>query len=130
MTELVQKSILDSGDFLPLEQIALRFGLSSAELKSMLDAWEAEGRIFSVAHTGCVLFPSYAFQDGAECMPAPALMPILTVLRATKNSWGIAYWFASINVYIGSRRPQDVLFSVGDQLMLAAKYEVAGVTHG
>ncbi len=130
MLEQAKKSILDSGDFLPQDQIAERFGLSLMALTAALIEWEAGGHIFSVEHAGYSLFPMYAFQDGIEPGLVPDLKVILDVLRTKKNGWGIAFWFASSNVYIGGRRPQDVLLFDAGKLLLAATDEVSGITHG
>lgn len=130
MLEDAKKSILCSGDFLPQDQIAQRLGLPLMTLIAALDEWETEGHIFSIQHAGCSLFPAYVFQDGTEHGLIPDLKAILDVLRAKKDGWGIAFWFASSNGYIGNRRPQDVLFSEADKLLLAAMDEVSGITHG
>ncbi|WP_150813021.1 hypothetical protein [Pseudomonas fluorescens] len=104
MLKLAKKAILDSGDFLPQDQIAQRFGLPPTTLKAALDEWETEGHIFSVQDSGCSLFPTYVFQDGTEHGPMPELKAILDVLRTKKDGWGIAFWFASSNGYIGGCR--------------------------
>lgn len=129
MLEQAKKSILDSGDFLPPDQIAQRFVLSPMALVSALIEWEAGGHIFSIEHAG-YLFPMYAFRDSIERGPVPDLKAILNVLRTKKDGWGIAFWFASSNGYIGGCRPQDALFFEAGKLLLAAAYEVSGITHG
>ncbi|MNN96262.1 hypothetical protein D3C81_2152150 [compost metagenome] len=60
----------------------------------------------------------------------PELKAILDVLRTKKDGWGIAFWFASSSGYLGSRRPQEMLFSDADKVLLAATDEVSGITHG
>lgn len=130
MLEQAQKFILDSGDFLPQEQIAQRFGLSPMSLIPALTEWEARGCIFSIEHAGYSLFPMYAFQDGIGHGPVPELKAILDVLRTKKDGWGIAFWFVSSNGYIGGCRPQDILLFNAGKLLLAATDEVSGFTHG
>ncbi|MNQ80803.1 hypothetical protein [Pseudomonas fluorescens] len=130
MLKLAKKAILDSGDFLPQDQIAQRLGLPPTTLKAMLDEWETEGHIFSIQDSGCSLFPTYVFQDRTEHGPMPELKAILDVLRTKKDGWGIAFWFASSSGYLGSRRPQEMLFSDADKVLLAATDEVSGITHG
>jgi hypothetical protein len=126
MLEVAKKAILDSGDFLSLDQTAQRLVLPPVKL----DDWETEGKIFSIQHGGCSLFPMYAFLADAGHGPVPGLKVILDVLRTKKGGWGIAFWFASPSSYLGGSRPQDVLFSDGDEVLLAAQDEVAGITHG
>lgn len=130
MLEQAKKSILDSGDFLPPDQIAQRFDLSPMALISALIGWETGGHIFSIEHAGCSLFPMYAFQDNIGHGPVPDLKAILDLLRTKKDGWGIAFWFASSNGYIGGCRPQDILLFDAGKLLLAATDEVSGITHG
>ncbi|MGO4311465.1 hypothetical protein AB4Z35_16610 [Pseudomonas sp. KB_15] len=120
MLELAKKAILDSGDFLSLDQTAQRLGLPP----TTLDEWEAEGQIFSIEHAGCSLFPKYAFQDAAGHGPVPDLKVILDVLRSKKDGWGIAFWFASSSGFLGNHRPQEMLCSDAVKVFLAATDEV------
>lgn len=46
------------------------------------------------------------------------------------SDWGLAYWFASVNSFLGGKRPQDLLIDTPDRVVDAAKDEVAGVLHG
>jgi hypothetical protein len=126
MLKLAKKAILDSGDFLSLDQTAQRLDLPP----QTLDEWEVKGQIFSIQHAGCSLFPTYAFQVVAGHGPVPDWKVILDVLRVKKDGWGIAFWFASSNGYLGNQRPQDILNSDADKVMLAATDEVSGITHG
>jgi len=34
---------------------------------------------------------------------------VLSVFRGRKDEWGLAYWFASVNSFLGGKRPQDLL---------------------
>ncbi|MDZ5431904.1 hypothetical protein T3H00_04390 [Pseudomonas fluorescens] len=126
MLKIAKEAILDSGDFLSLDQTAQQLGL----LPSDVNKWKAEGQIFSIQHAGCSLFPKYAFQANAGNQPVLGLKVILDVLKTTKNDWGIAFWFASINGYLGSHRPQELLCSSADKVLFAAQEEVSGITHG
>ncbi|WP_256589112.1 hypothetical protein [Pseudomonas sp. ACN8] len=130
MLEQAKKSILDSGDFLPPDQIAQRLGLPPMTLITTVDEWKARGQIFSIEHAGCSLFPMYTFQNGIEHGPVPDLKAILDLLRTKKDGWGIAFWFASSNAYIGGCRPQDILLLDAGKLLLAATDEVSGIIHG
>ena len=126
MLKIAKDAILDSGDFLSLDQTALQLGL----LPSDVNKWKAEGQIFSIQHAGCSLVPKYAFHNNAEPKPLPSLKVILDVLRPKKDGWGIAFWFASSNGLLGGRRPQELLCSGADKVLLAAIDEVSGITHG
>lgn len=55
---------------------------------------------------------------------------MVSLLMPQKDDWGLAYWFISMNSYLGGERPQDLLIAVPARVVAAAEYEVAGVTHG
>jgi len=94
MLEAAKKAILDSGDFLSLDQTAHRLGLPPENL----DDWEAEGKIFSIQYGGCSLFPKYAFLADTGHGPVPGLKVILDVLRTKKGGWGIAMCFFTMQM--------------------------------
>lgn len=125
MLEIAKKAILDSGDFLSQDQTAQRLGLPPMSQ----DEWEAEGQVFSIQHAGSLLFPKYAFQGNAGHRPAPGLQAILDGLRAMKDGWGMVFWFASSNPFLGGRRPQQMLCSNAEKVLLAANEEILGITH-
>jgi hypothetical protein len=58
------------------------------------------------------------------------LAEVIKVFAPHKNAWGIAYWFFSINSFLGGKRPQELLASHADRVVDAAIDEVQGVTHG
>jgi hypothetical protein len=126
MLKIAKEAILDSGDFLSLDQTAQQLGL----LPSDVNKWKAEGQIFSIQHAGCSLFPKYAFHNNVEHKPVPSFEVILEVMRPKKDGWGNAFWFASSNGFLGGRRPQEMLYSGADKVLLAAIDEVSGITHG
>lgn len=88
------------------------------------------GTDFSIQHAGCSLIPTYAFQDVAGHELVPEMKVILDVLIVKKDGWGITFWFASGNGYLGSHRPKEIIHSDADKVMLAASNEVSGITHG
>lgn len=59
MLKVAQEAILDSGDFLSLDQTAQQLGL----LPTDVDKWKAEGLIFSIQHAGCSLFPTVCLPE-------------------------------------------------------------------
>ncbi|WP_421136531.1 hypothetical protein [Pseudomonas sp. NFX15] len=84
MLDLAKNAILDSGDFLSLEQAAQRLGLPPVNL----DDWETEGKIFSIQHCGCSRFPMYAFLAGESHGPVPGLKMILGCFENEKRRMG------------------------------------------
>ncbi len=94
--------------------------------------WVRTGQIFSVRDHDNDYYPGYGLdiRPDKSVQPYPAMAEVVRVLQRQKNSWGMAFWFASVNSYLGNRRPQDLLNSGLSRVVAAAEYEVAGITHG
>lgn len=92
--------------------------------------WLRQGKIFSIHYEGGEYFPSYALDELNGFRPIKAMSDVLRVFAATKDSWGVAFWFASVNSYLGGKRPQDLLATHPDQVVAAAYDEHQGITHG
>ena len=71
------------------------------------------------------VFPA---EGGAS--PIPGLKDILSILYPMKNGWGVSFWFISPNALLGGKRPQDLLSTEVNRVILAARDEAVGVTHG
>lgn len=120
--------ILDTGDFLTAEQLAIRLPSQSTISQSTLQDWEDEHRIFSIEQDGQVLYPSYAFSSNGELLVG--LKDVLMVLGNTKSGWGFALWFGSSNSYLGGTLPRDKLSSNPEYVLSAAVDEAHGAQHG
>ncbi len=81
-------------------------------------------------HLGVDYFPAYALDAPAGYSPLKGLAKILAIFDGRKDDWGLAYWFASANSFLGGQRPQDLLGVRADRVALAAEDELAGVAHG
>lgn len=92
--------------------------------------WLREGKIFSIHHDGGEYFPCYALDELDGYRPKKAMSDVLRAFGSTKESWGVACWFASVNSYLGGKRPQDLLATHPDQVVAAAYDEVQSTTHG
>ena len=55
---------------------------------------------------------------------------IIKILGGKKDAWGIAYWFASINGFLGGARPHDVLTKEPRRVIAAAVDEAEDIVHG
>jgi hypothetical protein len=62
--------------------------------------------------------------------PRKELAGILDVLGDSKDGWGLAFWFAALNSFLDDERPQDLLAVAPEQVLAAARDEVAEVLHG
>lgn len=124
-----KQKVLSATSWFTQAELAGAISVSSPYLDAELRAWKETKMIFSVVHEGVELFPAYAFAD-IKPQPLPALRAILILFDGKKNDWGAAYWFAGANGYLGGKRPQNVLQTDPEAVLLAAKDELAGVTHG
>jgi hypothetical protein len=130
MTAQARKEVLESGDWLTAAQIADVAGFSSTNPSAQPNKWKKDGLIFAVRHRGADYFPGYALDPAAGYRPVKALAKVLAAFKGRKDDWGLAYWFASVNSFLGGKRPQDLLSTSTDQLVAAAEDELAGAAHG
>src|ERR1700730_4871748 len=130
MTADSRKAVLESGDWLTAAQIAEMAGFSTTNPSAQPNKWKKDGQIFAVRHRGVDYFPGYALAPSTDYRPAKGFARVLGVFRGRKDDWGLAYWFASVNSFLGGKRPQDLLIDQPDRVVAAAEDEVAGVLHG
>ena len=55
---------------------------------------------------------------------------IIEIFRGHRDSWEMAYWFASANSFLGAKRPQDLFAKAPQRVIAAAEDEVQGIVHG
>lgn len=125
MTAEARKGVLEDGDLLTAVQIAERAGFSASNPQP--NKWKED---WHCRHRGVDYFPSYALDPSTGYRPAEGLARVLGVFRGRKDDWGLAYWFASVNSFLGGKRPQDLLIDQPDRVFAAADDEVAGMRHG
>ncbi|WP_166365688.1 hypothetical protein [Pseudomonas akapageensis] len=130
MLAKAKKTVLESGDWLSAGDIANLAEFTSRNPSSQPNKWKREGRIFAIRHNGSDYFPIYALDKDTGYRPLPAMAEVLKKFGGSKDGWGLAFWFASVNSYLGGKRPQDLLKTGPARVVAAAEDEVAGVTHG
>ncbi len=130
MTASARSEVLASGDWLTAAQVAELAGFSTSNPSAQPNKWKKDAQIFAIRHLGLDYFPAYGLDAGAGYRPLKALAPILAVLATAKDGWGLAYWFASLNSFLGGKRPQDLLPQAPDRVLAAAADEVAEIDHG
>ena len=132
--EMIAKAraeVLESTEWLTAVQVAELASLSTVNPNAQPTRWKREGRIFSIKPGGSVeLFPSYGLDASSGYRPTKALTEVIKVLADRKDSWGLAYWFASANSFLGGRRPQEILATSPGEVIAAAVDEAEGVMHG
>jgi hypothetical protein len=125
-----KSAILNSGDLLPAGEIAKLAGYSANNPSAQPNKWKRDGAIFAIHHKGTDYFPIYALNPDENYRPYKAVADILRVFGDTKDSWGLAFWFAGLNSFLDDQRPQDLLAADSERVIAAAKDEVEGVQHG
>ena len=129
MADHARRAVLSEGDWLTFAQIAERAGFSASDQSDQPDTWNKDGLIFAINYRNVDYFPGYGL-DPTTFRPIKAMAPVLEVFQGKKDAWGLAYWFASVNSFLGGRRPQDLLLTAPAEVLAAAKDEMAGVVHG
>jgi hypothetical protein len=130
MTAEARKRVLETGDWLTAAQIAEMAGFGTSNPSAQPNKWKKNRQIFAVRHRGVDYFPGYALDPSTDYRPTKRLVRVLALFRGKKDDWGLAYWFASNNSFLGGKRPQDLLIGEFDRVVAAAEDEVAGVLHG
>ncbi|MCY1520755.1 hypothetical protein D9M68_555420 [compost metagenome] len=130
MLTRAKQGVLESTQWLSATEIEGLFGVHGKGAADQTSEWLREGQIFSIQHNGGECFPCYALDALAGYRPLKIVSNVLTAFGTTKDSWGVAFWFASVNSYLGGKRPQDLLATHPDQVVAAAYDELQGVTHG
>lgn len=125
-----KSAILNSGDLLPAGEIAKLAGYSANNPSAQPNKWKRDGAIFAIHHKGTDYFPIYALNPDENYRPYKAVADILRVFGDTKDSWGLAFWFAGLNSFLDDQRPQDLLAADPERVIAAAKDEIEGVQHG
>lgn len=129
MVATARQKVLSATSWLTQAELGGLTNISSPELEAQVREWKEVKMLFSVLHEGIELFPAYAFAND-KLLPLSELQAILTLFARKKDDWGVAYWFAGANGYLGGKKPQDVLQTKPEEVLLAAKDELVGVTHG
>lgn len=130
MTANARNEVLASGDWLTAAQVAELAGFSTSNPSAQPNKWKKDGQIFAIRHHNLDYFPAYGLDAKADYRPLKPLAPILAVFGDEKDGWGLAYWFASANSFLGGKRPLDVLGTSPDRVLAAAADEMAGIAHG
>jgi len=130
MTAQARKAVLEGAEWLTAAQIAELAGFSASNPSAQPNKWKREGSIFALRHQSSDYFPGYGLDLAAGYRPIKALATIIKIFGASKDAWGLAYWFASVNSFLGGMRPQDLLAQQADHVIEAAQDEMNEIAHG
>jgi hypothetical protein len=132
MLAQAKSEILQSQDWVTSNEIATlaNFSNSTSSSSSQPNKWKQAGKIFALNHEGVDYFPLYGLDPANGFSPYAALASVIYVLDSMKDGWGMAFWFASPNIFLRGKLPKDALADIPSRVLLAAKEEVLGVVHG
>jgi len=131
MISKARAEVLEGSEWLSAAQLATLAGMSPVNPNAQPSRWKRDGRIFSIKPLGSVeLFPAYGLDPSKGFRPRKDLAEIITILSDRKDGWGLAYWFSSLNSFLGGRRPQDVLATAPREVVAAAADEAEDIVHG
>jgi len=122
-------TILNSGDFLPATEVAKLAGFSVSNLSVQPSKWKRNREIFAIQHGREDYLPLYGLDPG-DHRPRKEMAEILKIFGDAKDGWGLAFWFAGLNSFLDDQRPQDVLATDPEQVIAAARDEMAEIVHG
>lgn len=125
-----RKAVLDSGDWLSAAELAQLAQLSSTNPSAQPNKWKKSGQIFAINHNGVDYFPGYGLDKDTNFRPLKSLAQVIAAFDGHKDGWGLAFWFLSVNSFLGGKRPQDLLATHPERVIAAASDEVQGVGHG
>lgn len=130
MLARAKKAVLESGDWLSAAEVAALSAINVEVGDFACEKWRDEGLIFAIRHDDTTFFPSYAIDLDAGYLPYPIIASVLQAFGAKRSGWGLAYWFASVNSFLGGLRPKDLIASAPERVLAAAHNELAGIMHG
>lgn len=130
MTAKARKAVLEGAEWLTAAQIAQLAGFSASNPSAQPNKWKKGALIFAIRHQSTDYFPAYGLDATANYRPVKALAKVLHAFGKTKDAWGLAYWFASVNSFLGGKRPQDLLADAPERVIEAAHDEEAEIAHG
>ena len=130
MRAQAQADVLRASEWLTSAQIAELAGFSNTNTSAQPNKWKKEGLIFAINHRGSDYFPDYGLDPDANYKPVKALADVIRVLKDGKDGWGMAFWFAAVNSYLGGEAPKDLLATAPDKVIAAAREEMSETAHG
>lgn len=125
-----KSTILKSGDFISAGQVSKLAGYSRTNPSVQPNKWKRNRAIFAIEHKGDDFFPLYALNPDDSYRPRKDVAEILAIFGDSKDGWCLAFWFAGLNSFLDDERPQDLLVVAPDQVLAAARDEMARVRHG
>lgn len=130
MLSKARDAVLRDGHWLTAEQVGALARFDEGSASTQLAKWLGGGQMFAVNHQGIDYFPAFGFDQQDSFRPLTSMAKVIETLGQSKDGWGLAYWFASSNSFLGGRRPQDLLAVDPEAVVAAAMDELSGALHG
>jgi hypothetical protein len=109
-------TILNSGDFLRATEIAKLAGPRKSNLSVQPNKWKRNREIFAIRH-GREDYLRFMVSIREIIFPIKEMAEILRAFGDAGDGWGLAFWFAGPNSFLGDERPQDVLDANPERLI-------------
>lgn len=117
-------AVIQGAEWLTAAQVAAVAGLGQEDSISKVDEWKLDGAIFTIRLGGVDYFPGYALDPRNKYRPYRALRKVIAHFQCSDDGWSLAYWFQSVNSFLGGKRPVDLLGKYPREL-IAAAYDAA-----
>jgi hypothetical protein len=115
----LRASLLRQGAF-PTSAIAKGREMNRDAARQWISRARNQNRLFTVAHDGETLVPSFLLDDKLE--PRSQLQaPISALRKAGEDGWALWAWFASPSPWLGGETPGDLVESDPERVTEAAR---------
>jgi hypothetical protein len=129
MFALARIAVFEDADWLTAAQVTAIAGSSEKNLSAQLQEAAVDGAIFFINRNGEDYFPGYALDPEQSYLPYRALRTVIEHFKPTKDGWSLAFWFQSVNSFLGGKRPMDLLAEKPDEVIAAAADVSMGTAH-
>jgi hypothetical protein len=130
MLARAKSAVLTEGAWLTTKEIADLAGFSNTNPSAQPNKWKRAGLTFAISHHGTDYFPEYGLDADNGYRPRKPMAEIIKIFGDSKDGWGLAFWFSSVNSFLGGKRPQDLLKKRPERVIAAAEDEHQDIAHG
>ncbi|WP_261640722.1 hypothetical protein [Erwinia mallotivora] len=124
----IKSSVLENSHWLKSEQLADIVGSTAKNRNALPNRWKKAGKIFAVSHEGHDLYPEYAVDHTGTLLPV--IQQVLDIFGSKKTAWATAVWFDERNSWLDNHAPRELVATKPENIILAARKESEGATHG
>ncbi|EQB99940.1 hypothetical protein [Photorhabdus temperata] len=126
--KILKESILSDSIWLTSTAVSDGYGFKSSNKSAGPNRWKNSNRIFAITLDSKDYFPQYALNE--DFKPLDIVKKIITLFGDKKTPWGLAVWFGSNNGWLGNKKPKEVLITMPEQVLIAARGELERGIHG